>query len=87
MLFDLFELVNNNTSVFADILLLQLYIVLSLYMYILLYNIIYAIPILEWVLYFSPTQTNITMTNMNANYMLCSFITMISYLIITHVLY
>ena len=51
-------------------------------MYILLYNIIYAIPILEWVLDFSPTQTNITMTNMNTNYMLCSFITMLSYLII-----
>ena len=46
-------------------------------MYILLYNIIYAIPILGWVLDFSPTQTNITMTNINANYMLCSFITMI----------
>ena len=77
MLFDLFELVNNNTSVLANILFLQSYIVLSLYMYILLYNVIYAIPILEWVLDFSPTQTNITMTNMNANYMLCSFITMI----------
>ena len=69
MLFDLFELVNNNTTVLADILLMQSYIVLSLYMYILLYNIIYAILILEWVLDFSPTQTNITMT-------------MISYLII-----
>ena len=69
MLFDLFELVNNNTSVLADILLLQSYIVLLLHMYILLYNIVYAILILEWVLDFSPTQTNITMT-------------MISYLII-----
>ena len=71
MLFDLFEPVNNNTSVLTDILLLQSYIVLSLYMYILLYNIIYAILILEWVLDFTPTQTNIT-TSM----------TMISYLII-----
>ena len=46
-----------------------------------MYNFIYAIPILEWVLYIYLTQTNTTMTMININLISRSFITMTFYLI------
>ena len=46
-----------------------------------MYNFIYAIPILEWVLYIYLTQTNTTMIIININLISRSFISMTFYLI------
>ena len=79
MFFVILELVYNHTSLLINILLFQSYNVLLLYMY--MYNFIYGIPILEWVLYIYLTQTNTTMIIINVNLISRSIITMTFYLI------